>query len=424
MDVNLPVRRDSRQGFFYLTQELFGAEAALPGRFFIASPWIDTRLLCSFLEGNIAHAEAVGCSEVHVLTREESLARLKSDPLPARGKYGILGYPCKTFHFKVYAKEIQPGVVRFVDTSANLTSAHLDGRDGARNADSWKAYTTTLEGFLKTYWWPQLPRAPQVRCLLGCTPDTLTRYSVAVDSNRQCSLLHAAGILYGDSRRAATEDLLNAGLPSHADDMLEALCTAVGLLSLPRGSSSHQPRANDGGEDVVEPLAGQDASAAQPSIQPQLRHLVAQLLNSFDVANRAQRMPDVYASLNIILDRKDADVVACPDEWHAIASAIGRKDAPDPASKRPRGIGSVSGTRDRSVIRNGETLQKPGTWHSCKQCNFGRYIPNEDRDSASRQCWKYSCKFSTTAKAWRGNPQPSDAEAARWRCMALGDQLD
>ena len=418
MDATLPIRRNSKQGYTHLMQELFSAEARQPGKFFILSPWIDTTLLCKFIEGNIAHSDAFECSEVHVLTRQASLARLDSDTLPAHAGYGVLGYSCNDFHYKVYAKEIQPGVVRFADTSANFTSAHLDEHDYTRNADTWKTYTCPLEVFLKTYWWPQRPRAPKVCCFAGCTLDMLAQYSVVVDDACQRTLLYNATVLHGDARRTAAEILLKQGVPNHADSRLEALCTGVGLLSFPRASSSSELRVDD--EDTPQ-RARQSDDTSQPSLQPRLRLLVAQLLNTFEAGDRARRMPAVYETLNIILDRKDSDAIACPEQWGAIAIAIGRREkhAPLVASKRRHGLDSESSSQSRAVFRNAGALAEPGAWRRCKRCELGRYIVDSDSDRANRQCWNHDCEFSTTAKSWRACPEPCAEDAARWRDLAL-----
>ena len=91
---------------------------------------------------------------------------------------------------------------------------------------------------------------------------------------RQGVLIHNATVLFGDQRTRAIDGLLRTGAPDNDDERFEALCTAVGLLSFPRASGSRQPCVE--GENA--PRRVQDGDIVR-SLQPQLRRLIAELLN-------------------------------------------------------------------------------------------------------------------------------------------------
>jgi hypothetical protein len=240
-------------------------------------------------------------------------------------------------------------------------------------------------------------------------PSTESVEEVAV---KHRVLLFNANVLWGDQKRIAISTVLDLGHAAidacNVGGMLEALCTAVALMTPPRRAPS---------------VPGESARAAAPETtespmgQPQLRELVARLLGRFDVeqAETADRLREPIAHLSRLLERLDLGVAACSSEWRAITKAMGRRD-PTAEPKRKRG-GSMSGVETSRRLQKLEDLSKEGAWHACKRCGpwGGRWILVGDEAKTTRQCWGAlqtgSCQFSTTVSAWRRLPEMTPDQA-------------
>ena len=143
---------DSKAGFRFLMEQLFQNTKREQARFFLAVPFIDPPLLARFLEEN---AKAAG-SVVHICSRNDTLL----DIARFQGQCGrycccVKLYHSERFHYKILGKEClrQPGMVKVLDMSANLTSAHLQERAGpAYNADTYRWVLCRKNMFMQQYW--------------------------------------------------------------------------------------------------------------------------------------------------------------------------------------------------------------------------------------------------------------------------------
>ncbi len=393
MSTQLPIRRNAREGYNFLMHDCFASTAERGKRYFIACPFVDAALLQVFADANILQTGLQEFSEIHVMARRDSLASLECWPWSPHAPYAIATYPSDTFHFKVFAQEVQPGVMQLINTSANLTQAHLHKDDAHRNADTWQSFTCSLAGFLDEYWYVQRPRAPRVQCVGDC-PAIVKQFCIVVDADRQRKLICDVGFLSGEDRANAISHALTAGIPEHADSKLEALCVAIGLLAKPR-SVNVQSNAS----------ASTRAATPLPSEQPELRQLVVKLLQSFEAADPRESIPTVCAYLDSLLNSRDISSAARPGEWIAIAKAIGHRSAcePKPAPKRTRGGGSTGQMLEAKRQKKLGDLSLPGSWRACKKClRGGRYITDVDGPPTQlRKCWVPECPFQTTVRAWQ-----------------------
>ena len=220
-------------------------------------------------------------------------------------------------------------------------------------------------------------------------------------------LLHRVGVLSGESRHEAIAKALSEGdsalLRCSATDALSALCTVCGLLSPPR-------KLNDPAAPAVA-SATRHAVDVYPSLQSELRSLVAKLLSAFDLDADREYFREPVDKLNSLIEKISLDQAARAIEWHRITDALG--PSVSVAAKREPGGGSTAGMQEQRRIEKRRDLSMEGSWRACKKCaRGGRYVTNVDIPlTALRQCWAKGCKAQTSVQAWRKRPGMVQADA-------------
>lgn len=148
----LPVILDSRNGFNFITT-YFSRDQV--GKFWIQVPFMDRPILEElFLAYFHGDDDAWNPDvEIHICSRPEAMkciSHLECVPFP------VHLYMSDTFHHKYLAQQCKNGSVLVLETSANLTQAHLQrdqsDQGPARNHDSYTPFTCSRNDWMDRYW--------------------------------------------------------------------------------------------------------------------------------------------------------------------------------------------------------------------------------------------------------------------------------
>jgi len=237
--------------------------------------------------------------------------------------------------------------------------------------------------------------------------------------------LYQASVLLGDARHEAIAKALSDGdsalLRRSATDAMSALCTACALLTPPRRLNDPAPGSLGA---AVAAVASRNTEDLYPSLQSELRALVAKLLTAFDLGADREYFREPMQRLNWLFGKLDLGLAARAGEWHRIADALRTSVSVAPTRahgrgstagvlEQKRGSGSTVGMLEKKRMEKLSDLSMDGSWRTCKKCpRGGRYVTNLDAPlSALRQCWAQGCKFQTTVQAWRKRPDMVEAHA-------------